>query len=470
MRELVARISTAAFKPVDASSGAVFRIAFGTLAAIAVARFFLNDWIDLIYIEPSHHMKYLWLDWVHPLPALGMQVLFTILGLLAVGIAVGFFYRWCVVLFCIGFIYIELLEATTYLNHYHWLNLTCMLMVLLPLNRKWSIDAWRKPKHHPSTVPALVLWLIRSQLAVVYLFGGIAKLNPDWIAEAMPLIIWLNQHGDYPILGPLLQQTWVAYAMSWAGVTFDLTIMLWMSLDKTRRYAYAVLVMFHLITWQLFPSLGMFHWLMIASTPIFFHPSWPQHTIESVRRTVATIRQTLDIRRPKVSLSAGCGVGTSIPMSDSTPRLTRLRKLAVVACVLVVLTQVAIPLRHWIYPGNVRWTEEGYRYSWRMMLSEKVGYVSYSVTDPKTGDRWIVHPERYLTGMQVERVAIDPDMILQTAHLIADDYRSMGYSSVSVRADAFVSLNGRSYRRIVDPEIDLAGETRTVLPKGWILH
>ena len=471
MGDRVARISAAAFMPVDASSVAAFRIAFGTLAAIAVVRFFLNDWVDLIYVEPSHHMKYLWLDWVHPLPALGMHLLFVALGVLAVGIVIGLFYRWCVALFCVGFIYVELLEATTYLNHYHWLNLTCLLMVFMPLNRKWSVDAWRNPSMFPSTIPVSVLWMLRAQLAVVYFYGGVAKLNPDWLLEAMPLMIWLNQHGDYPIVGALLQQSWVAYAMSWSGAAFDLTIMLWMSLDRTRRFAYVVLVMFHLITWQIFPALGIFPWLMIATTPIFFNPSWPEVAVTWVRRKTERVRwKTGPWRLSDTNQSTSDGVRGHGLLPSSKPHFTPLHWFAVIACAAFALVQLTVPMRHWLYPGNVRWTEEGYRYSWRMMLSEKVGHVSYRVTAPQSIEAWTVYPHEYLSDMQVERTAIDPDMILQTAHIIAADYRAVGYSRVEVHADAFVSLNGRPYRRIIDPGTDLAAESRTMLAKDWILR
>ena len=448
----------------------MFRIAFGSLALVAVARFFINDWFDAIYIDPSHHMKYLWLDWVHPLPALGMQVLFLTLGILALGIALGLFYRWCIALFCIGFLYVELLEATTYLNHYYWMSLICVLMVFMPLNRKWSIDAWIGQTKQPPTVPVSVLWLIRAQLAVVYIFGGIAKLNPDWLLNAMPMMIWLNQHGDYPLIGALLQQPWVAYAMSWAGAVFDLTIMLWMSLDATRRYAYVVLVAFHITTWQLFPSLGMFPWLMIVSTPIFFHPAWPRQVIGALGRVVALrglVRsgKRAEAIQPLTEIDQRFG---REPTDASHP--TTLQRIAVIACAAVVLLQIVIPFRHWLYPGNVRWTEEGYRYAWRMMLSEKVGYVTYRVTDPRTEQTWSVHPRQYLSDMQVERTAIDPDMILQVAKIIAADYESMGNQGVAVYADAFVALNGQPYRRLIDPGTDLASESRTVFAKDWVLR
>lgn len=470
---LVGRIDSlcaTAGRRVDASSAAVFRIAFGVLAFVAVCRFFLNGWIDALYVSPAHHMKYMWFEWVQPLPDLGMQLHFVLLGILAICIAVGLFYRWCVALFCIGFLYVELLDAVTYLNHYYWLSLTGALMIFLPLNRKWSLDAWRAGHGNTATtIPVSVLWLLRAQLVAVYVFGGIAKLNPDWLFNAMPLMIWLNQHGDYPVIGALLQQTWVAYAMSWAGAAFDLTIMLWMSLDNTRRFAYPILIAFHLITWQLFPSLGMFPWLMIACTLIFFKPDWPVRVLEVISHTSAHVRRCVNVlpfNAPTTRFGKP-SIQHAQPVVHQEP--TVLQRIAVVACAVIVVFQVAIPLRHWLYPGNVRWSEEGYRYAWRMMLSEKVGNVSFRVTDPQSGESWRVQPARYLSPLQVERTAIDPDMIQQTAHIIAADYESNGYAGVEVRADAFVAFNGRPYKRLIDPTTDLAAESRTVWSKDWIL-
>ena len=38
--------------------------------------------------------------------------------------------------------------------------------------------------------------------------------------------------------------------------------------------------------------------------------------------------------------------------------------------VLFLGIQFLLPLRHLLYPGNVNWTEEGFRFAWRVMLVE----------------------------------------------------------------------------------------------------
>ena len=143
--------------------------------------------------------------------------------------------------------------------------------------------------------------------------------------------------------------------------------------------------------------------------------------------------------------------------------------LAVLAVALFVAVQVLLPLQHYAYPGNVRWNEEGYRFAWRVLLTEKVGMVEYRVYDPATGNRWRVWPEDYLTPLQTERMATQPDMILETAHIIARDFATNGFESVQVFADVFVSMNGRANSRLVDPDVDLAAVNNSFAPKTWLL-
>ena len=130
-------------------------------------------------------------------------------------------------------------------------------MVFLPLHRTASLDAWRNPSLRSETVPSWVIWALRAQVGVVYLFGGIAKLNPDWLLHAQPMRIWLYNNSDLLMVGPLLREAWVAYATSWAGAAFDLTIVGWLLWRRSRPVAYVVLVVFHVMTWLLFP-IGMF--------------------------------------------------------------------------------------------------------------------------------------------------------------------------------------------------------------------
>ena len=144
-------------------------------------------------------------------------------------------------------------------------------------------------------------------------------------------------------------------------------------------------------------------------------------------------------------------------------------KPVVAVLVVFALVQLALPLRHYAYPGNVRWTEEGYYGSWRVMVTEKAGYAEYRIADPAIGHSWLAHPSRVLTDWQAEQADVRPDLIHSTAHLLAQHYRDQGRGDVEVRVDVWVSMNGRPPRRIVDPTVDLAALPRSLMPANWIL-
>lgn len=452
-------ITSRALSPVSGASVAAFRIAFGIVALVAIVRLFAHGWIDDLYIEPVHHFTYPGFGWVRPLPGWGMYLLFASLGALTACIAAGYRYRLCAALFFVGFTYAELIDRTTYLNHHYWMSLATLLIIFLPFNRMWAVDAWRNPSIRKDTAQSWVVWALRAQVGVVYVFAGIAKLNPDWLLHAQPLRIWLYQHGDMPIFGTLLQELWVAYAVSWTGALFDLTIVGWLLWNRTRLWAYITLVVFHLITWLLFPKLGIFPWLMIAGATVFLRPDWPLQALRRLRLRWLPDRLLPDRLTANSALERE---GTSTP----SPWAVR---AAVGVLVVFALVQVLIPLRHFAYPGNVRWTEEGYLFAWRVMLTEKTGLVHYRVSDQDTGRTWLVTPDDYLTPLQVERMSFQPDLILQTAHIIADDFASRGYSNAKVMVEAFVTWNGRSNSRLIDPDVNLAGLKPGIAPKSWIL-
>ena len=144
-----------------------------------------------------------------------------------------------------------------------------------------------------------------------------------------------------------------------------------------------------------------------------------------------------------------------------------LGRIGVAIAITILAVQVVVPLRHYFYPGPVQWNEEGYRFSWRVLLTEKVGHVEYLVTDAD-GRSWVESPVMYVSPLQAERMTTQPDLILATAHLIRDHHTRQG-RRVTVNADAFVSFNGRAVQRLIDPEVDLASEPQGIGPKPWIL-
>lgn len=453
--EAPARVSLAQklFQPVDISSLAAFRILFGALMLASVLRFWSNGWIRDIYVLPPFHFHWLGFSWVSPWPGIGMHVHFAVLGLASLFIMLGLFYRVAAVIFFLAFTYVELIEKATYLNHYYLISLLGLLMIFLPLHHAASIDALRKPHLRRDTAPAWVLWLLRFQIGIVYFFAGFAKLGPDWLLRGEPLGIWLAAHTDIPVVGPLLAEHWVARAASFFGAAFDLSVVFFLLNKRARPYAYAMVVVFHAITGYLFP-IGIFPWVMSGSALIFFPPDWPRKLLSRIRWKGQSIAEK--------------SVDVEPIASPARSSLSRMQRLTVVLLGLYVFVQLAVPLRRFLYPGNTAWTEEGFRFSWRVMLVEKVGFVEYNVRDKATGRSVVVDPARYLSPLQVKMMSTSPDMILELARHIAMRERQKG-RDVEVRADAFVTLNGRPSRRLIDPTTNLAEEHDSLRPKRWIL-
>ena len=452
---LGARLSAAALRPVAADSVAVFRIGFGIVAMLGSLRFLARGWVDSLYLAPEHHLTYPGFGWVQPLPAPWMHVHMVVLAGLGACVALGYRHRLAAGLFTVGFAYAELIDAALYLNHYWFVTLAGLLMVVLPVQHRWSLDA-RSGRVAPSPfVPAAVLWALRAQLAVVYVFAGLAKLNGDWLLRAQPLGLWLADRTHLPVVGAVLDEPLVAYAASWAGALFDCTIVGWLLWRRSRPWAYGLLAGFHLITAALF-QIGVFPWLMIVGATVFFDPGWP-----------ARLARAAGMRRWVPRLARGGGTAAA----SAGPRAARVRipRSAAVALAGLAAVQLLLPLRHYAYPGNVRWSEEGYYLSWRVMITEKAGHVDFHVTDPATGRTWTVGPELVLADWQAEHADTRPDLIHATALLIADHYREAGTPGVEVRADAWVSMNGQPARRIIDPATDLAAQPRTPVPDRWIL-
>ena len=122
-----------------------------------------------------------------------------------------------------------------------------------------------------------------------------------------------------------------------------------------------------------------------------------------------------------------------------------------------------------LYPGKLFWTEQGYRFSWRVMLMEKNAWTTFVVKD-KTGKIAEVRNRIYLTPQQEKQMSTQPDMILQFAHFLAKEYETKyGFVNPEVYADSYAALNGHPSRPFINNKIDLAKEDINFAPKKWIL-
>ncbi|MEO3403601.1 HTTM domain-containing protein [Mucilaginibacter sp. CAU 1740] len=432
--------------PVNIAPLAVLRMAFGGIMFISTIRFILKGWVSAFYIKPILHFTFYGFDWVRPLGATGMYVLFALIALAALMMAIGLFYRLAAMVFFLGFTYVELIDKSFYLNHYYLISVLAFLMVLVPANRYFSVDVWCKPAIHVNMVPAWCVNIFKAQLVLVYFFAGVSKLNYDWLIAAMPLRIWLPANSQLPVIGGLMEYAWVAYVFCWFGALFDLFVGFALLYKPTRKLAYIAVVIFHLATGWFF-KIGMFPYIMILVTVVFFSD-------DVQLRIIGFFRNIFKSQEPNVSTAY-------------KPSPFKIKAIYTIITIHFII-QLLMPFRFMLYPGKLYWTEEGYRFSWRVMLMEKGGTAFFHVKDPQTGHSAEIVNSQYLTQLQENMMATQPDMILQYAHFLAAQYQKKGIKHPVITAESYVTLNGSGSRLYIDTTVNLANEQEGFGHKKWI--
>ncbi len=431
----------------EAAPLAVFRIFFGIMMLISIIRFWSYGWIDKLYIQPKFFFSYYGFDFIKPI-GVYTYFIFILCGLAAIFVTLGFKYRIAIITFFLSFTFIELMDKTTYLNHYYFISLLSFLMIFLPANAYYAIDAKQKGVSFQQ-IPKWTIDSVKLLLGIVYFYAGLAKLNSDWLIKAMPLKIWLPSKYDIPFLGDIMHQEWVHYTFSYTGAIYDLTIPFLLLYKRTRIFAFVLVVIFHVLTRVLFP-IGMFPYIMIISTLIFFNADFHHKILDFISATFRINKKAFDTKQTFIF----------------TPKQSKIVKSILS---LFFIIQLLLPFRYMLYPGELFWTEEGYRFSWRVMLMEKAGYANFKIVDSKTGKRFYVNNDDFLTSFQQKQMATQPDFILQYAHYLKKHFENQGHQNVQIFVESYVALNGRLSTQYIDPEVDLGKQKESFKHKNWII-
>jgi len=423
----------------------VFRIAFGALMFFSVGRFILKGWVYNMYVLPKLFFPYYGFDWVKPLPEYGMYLVFVLLLITSFFVLIGAFYRVSTIVFFILFTYVELIDKTNYLNHYYFVSLVSFMMIFMPCAKSFSLDNKLFRRAEATEVPRFFIFVLQLQLFFVYFFAGIAKINPDWLFEAQPLKTWLPAFSHFYLIGDFMERDWLAYLFCWFGCAYDLAIGFLLFNKRTVKIAYVFVVIFHLMT-SLFFNIGMFPYIMITITIIFFNEGFHLKILSTLKRTLR-YDQNQEIFFPEVYFP---------------------KKLALVFSFYFAL-QFFLPFRYLLYDGKLFWTEQGYRFSWRVMLMEKAGTAFFYVQDQKTGKETMIDNKEYLTYMQEKMMATQPDMMIDYAKFLKQEFIKKGLTDPIVKAQSYVTVNGSGSREFIDPTIDLSAQSNSFLRnKDWV--
>ena len=401
-----------------------FRILFGGVMAAEALGSIFTGWVKETWMDVPRNFPFIGFEVLHALHGEWMYGYYWGLAVCSILVLLGLFYRPASLVMALLWTGTYLGQKTHYNNHYYLMVLLVWAMAILPAHRRWSLDVRRGAVTEETTWPAWQHWAFIFQIACVYFFAALAKVNADWL-RAMPLKLWLPYKKDIWLLQPLVANQVSPWVLSYGGLFFDLLIVPALMWRKTRVPAFILSCIFHLSNSIIF-QIGTFPYLALALYIFFFPP-------------------------PRYAAAAPVVEGEERGRVVWTSAQRRTLSLLAVFCAL----QILLPLRHWLIPGDVNWTEEGHRMSWRMMLRSKSGAVNFRVEDKAGEGLWIVHPAQYYGPSQLTDIATHPDMAWQAAQTIREDFRRRGHD-VRVFAEGWCSLNGGRHLPLYDSSADLA--------------
>ncbi len=423
-------------RPVDGRLLALFRIVFG------IAMFYeMSDWrsiglVQLGIVAPKLLFTYEGLAWITPFSEHTMDLILAGAALAALCMAAGLFHRIAAVYFWAAFTFLFLQDKAFYNNHLYLFSLLALLLCFMPASRVWSLDAllFRKDRM-PRTVPVWTTMLLRIQFVIVYFYGGLAKLNSDWLLHQQPMRTALDSVG--PAMHDLATSAFSVYFFTYGGLLFDLCIGALLWAKRTRRYAIPFALAFNITNHFLFDDIGVFPFVMIPSILLFFDPE--------------EFAAWLDRGKAKGKKAPGIG-------EDVLPT-TLQRSVANVLIVCYLAFQLLFPLRWMVLPGHVDWTTIGQRFSWRMKITSRSPQrIAYYFVAPN-GEKRAVDANAMINSQQLMYTAEDVRMAVQFAHFLKRGAAEHGHPEFKVTSEIVISYNGRPVRYLFPPDQDLSALT-----------
>ncbi len=432
------------FKPIDNIGLVLWRVIFGLLIALESFGAILTGWVKEVLIEPDFTFNFIGFEWLQPLPGYGMYAYYGLMGLCGLAVMMGYRYRWSMLLFALLWTGTYLMQKSAYNNHYYLLCLLSWLMVFTPSAKDLSWDALRA-QERIQTMPLWVKLLFVGQVWIIFTYAAWAKCYPDWI-DGSVIALFMEGKKNYVLIGSWLQEIWLQKILIWGGILFDALIIPALLWRKTRVLAFVLSLGFHLFNSVVF-QIGIFPYMSIAFALFFF-------SSDTLRHRFNWLIQPFDQRFRAYAQAQTSRPNHKSTASGTTGQLWTPVKWIPALIVLYLVIQLLLPLRHYAIQGEVLWTEEGHRLSWRMMLRARKGLVTFYVMEPGTGVKSIYPIRDLVTQKQHRMLASHPDFIWQMAQRIRT-IEAEKDREVWVFAKSKVSVNGRDFSPMIDPSVNL---------------
>lgn len=433
-------------EPVAVAPVVLFRILLG----LCFVSYAFWDFTDLTVFEyfaqPTFFFHYPLFDRLS-LPVFSVQgfsALILVMGIAAYGVMAGLFFRFFAAVLAGCLLYIYLLEKTYGTDGNFLYLLLSFLLLLTPANADLSADALINKRARKQFMPYAGLFVLKTQVVLVYLYSGVSKLfHADWLSGIVMqrrFHALITEQGEF---WKVFDNRAVAYLFSYGGIALDLSagFLLWNK--RTRTIGVILVVLFHAFNkWTL--DLQVMPFVMLATVVLFLDPA-------TAERIVGTLKKLIHFK--------------SAPIAEQKPKV--LPGWVVGLVVSYIAIQLLVPLRHFLYSGNVNWTHEGFRLSWHLMNNNYVSKVYVKVKIPKDSNCVNFQP---INARQVWWMSAFSDMIWQYAQYLKGELQACGQQNPEVYIDSRISLNSREYAPLVDRNVNLVNAKYNWLKSTpWIL-
>lgn len=427
-------------KPIDNSSLILFRIMFGFLFACESFGAIATGWVRENLVDVKFTFNHIYMDFLQVLVGPQMYIYFALMGLASVGVLLGYRYRLSIIVLTLLWAGAYFIQKTSYNNHYYLLLVISLYMCFLPANDYASLDVTSKRTKRRLWMPTWVAYLFIVQISIVYFFGTLAKFYPDWLNGTFTELMY--SYANIPAyFKEIFTQKAFSVSIAYLGIAFDALIIPMLLYKPTRNFGVVASLIFHLFN-SITLQIGIFPYFALSFAVFFYSPD--------------TLRRVFFKSKPELE-SVDINKGKNYVKNYS------------IACMLVLLTsQLLLPVRHYFIASDVLWSDEGHRLSWRMMLRSRSGYTNFIVEDKQTKEQTRYDLSQVLTSKQQSRLNT-PDMIWQMAQYIKEQYALQG-KEVLVFAQSYVSINNRPYTMFVDSSVDLGQQNwEYFCTNSWIL-
>lgn len=435
MRELALsqtlNLKKSAYKKTNAIPLELFRIILGFTFVVEAIRLFQE--LSEHFIQPDFFFKFNGFEFVRPLPEVAMQGILFIMLVAAVCIILKKLYKPSLLLYLIGYAYFFLLDVSLYNNHYYLFILIMLLLLVIP--QEGSIQEMRKGIL-PQT-PKWGIWILQFQIFVVYFYGGIAKLDSDWLNGSVMRATFLDRPEHIPFFLPMEAEQ-AATFYTYGGLFFDLLIVPLLLFKKTRLPAFAALLFFHFSN-AVSLDIGVFPYFMIGASVLF----WSGKELTPLLQKIKVLPAKLFTKKSE-----------NTHFNIATPLKTTIA--------IYIVLQLLLPFRHHLIPNNVNWTGQGKRFSWRMkMPHKKPGQIQVLTYDKTSGEQ--LFPKVDIPLHQLNCLIYHPTLLPQFLDALAHNLGKESSRELDFKVNINVSMNSRPMQQVYIPDKNI-GE----LPlKNW---